>query len=287
ASKLSRTRPKVILTRHMAKSPSSWFSRKWLLANCDGIIAVSNFVKEVLVNGHHDTSSLEEERHHRFPLEGDHRKITVIYGGIDTHKFVPGKAPGLRESWGIKTDEFVFAVVGGYGLPRGKGQREFLKSASLIHSKNSKARFLIIGRGNMQKTLEEDIERLGLKGKAWLTPYCHDMPSAMNAIDCLVHPQIGTEAFGLVLLEAFACGKPVIATELDGIPEAFDVAKYGKLIQPESVEALASAMTELIINPSDVRNASELHCLVDSQFSLESATNRVLNYYRRLAGISK
>ncbi len=64
----------------------------------------------------------------------------------------------------------------------------------------------------------------------------------MNAIDCLVHPQIGTEAFGLVVLEAFACGKPVIASALDGIPEAFAVANFGQLVKPESVEELAGAM---------------------------------------------
>jgi len=79
----------------------------------------------------------------------------------------------------------------------------------------------------MAETLRADIARLGLAGKARLTPYCDNMPAAMNAIDCLVHPQIGTEAFGLVLCEAFACGRPVIASALDGIPEAFRVRATG------------------------------------------------------------
>ena len=111
--------------------------------------------------------------------------------------------------------------MGGYDLPRGKGQREFLRAAAQVQAKIPQARFLIIGRGSLKEVLEADIVRLGLSGKAWLTPYCQDMPAAMNAIDCLVHPQVGTEAFPGVVLEAFACGKPVIASALDGIPEAF------------------------------------------------------------------
>ena len=64
-----------------------------------------------------------------------------------------------------------FAVVGGYDLPRGKGQREFLAAAARIHQKIPQARFLIIGRGSMAEMLRADIARLGLTGKAWLTPY--------------------------------------------------------------------------------------------------------------------
>ena len=63
----------------------------------------------------------------------------------------------------------------------------------------------------------------------------------MNAIDCLVHPQIGTEALGLVICEAHACGKPVIASALDGIPEAFRAGNYGRLVPPEDIAALADA----------------------------------------------
>ena len=97
----------------------------------------------------------------------------------------------------------------------------------------------------MADVLNADIERLGLKGKAWLTPYFTDMPMVMNAIDCLVHSQIGTEAFGLVVCEAYACGKPVIASALDGIPDSLAAGNYGQLVKPESkVDELAVAMRD-------------------------------------------
>lgn len=281
AAKLSGARQKIILTRHMAKSPSSWFSRNFLLGQCDALIAVSNFTKKVLCEGVYEPDSPEAERHSRPPLKGDYRKIEVIYGGIDTAKFRPFDSSQRRAELGLKPGDYAFAVVGGYGLPRGKGQREFLAAAAQVHKKIPAARFLIIGRGNMAELLKSDIEQLGLTGKAWLTPYFTDMPEVMNAIDCLVHPQIGTEAFGLVLCEAFACGCPVIASSLDGIPEAFAVGDYGRLVKPESVGELANAMLEWTVRPALSQSEREnLHSKVAQQFSVLAFGQRVLDLYR-------
>jgi glycosyltransferase involved in cell wall biosynthesis len=288
AAKLSGKKPTVVLTRHMAKSPSSIVSRKFLLGQCDSLIAVSEFTRRVLCEGVYEPDSPEEERHVRPPLMGDYSKIKVIYGGIDTNRFKPGESAGLRQEWGLRPENYVFAVAGGYELPRGKGQREFLKAAARIHERRPEARFLIIGRGSMAEILRADIAQLGLKDKAWLTPYCRDMPQAMNAIDCLVHPQIGTESFGLVLLEAFACGKPVIASALDGIPEAFAAANFGRLVKPESVDELADAMLEWSGRPGlAMAERKALHQKVTDSFSLAVAGKNMLAHYRQIqAGAS-
>src|SRR5438445_8388695 len=81
AARLSGVRPKVVLTRHLAKSPASWFSRRFLLGRCDAIIAVSHFVAKVLREGVYEPGSPEPERRARPPLLGDHSKIQVLYGG--------------------------------------------------------------------------------------------------------------------------------------------------------------------------------------------------------------
>jgi glycosyltransferase involved in cell wall biosynthesis len=283
AARLSGIRPKVVLTRHLAKSPRSWFSRSFLLGQCDAIIAVSHFVARVMREGFYDSGSPEVERHSRPPMRGDHSRIHVLHGGIDTTRFRPGDASVQRREWGLAPEHFAFAVVGGYNRPRGKGQREFLRAAALIHEKIPQARFLIVGRGDLAEQLQSDIRQLGLEGKASLTPYCQDMPAAMNALDCLVHCQIGTEAFGLVLIEAFACGKPVIASALDGIPEAFECAARGQLVPPEDVNALADAMlgqaAQPPFSPSD---RAEMHARIERDFSLTAAAQRVTKLYESL-----
>ena len=183
-------------------------------------------------------------------------------------------------------EDFAFAVAGGYLICReGKGQREFLQAAARIQAQVPHARFLIIGRGSMADVLKADIERLRVvrQGLAWLTPYCHDMPQAMNAIDCLVHSQVGTEAFGLVLLEAFACGKPVIASDLDGIPEAFAVANFGKLVKPESVDELAAAMLEWAKRPRpSPSKITALHARVAEQYSMPAFGRRMIDLYQKI-----
>ena len=133
--------------------------------------------------------------------------------------------------------------------------------------------------------MRAEIIRLGLTGKAWLTPYCDDMAAAMNAIDCLVHPAIGTEAFGLVLCEAFACGKPVIASNLDGIPEAFSFGNYGQLVTPGSIEGLASAMLNWAQQPpKQEMQKEEVHRNIAEQFSFITGTRRMLGLYKTLLG---
>jgi len=153
----------------------------------------------------------------------------------------------------------------------------------LIREKVPKARFLIIGKGDMQPLLAKMISELGLGDVAQLTPYCYDMPTAMNALDCLVLPQVGTEAFPGVVCEAFACGKPVIASSLDGIPEAFAAGGYGQLVKPAAIEELAQAMSHWAQQPrADMAARMQLHEQIARQFSLDRAAGDLSALYESL-----
>jgi glycosyltransferase involved in cell wall biosynthesis len=287
AARLAGTKPKIVLTRHMAKSPSSWASRHFLLGQCDALIAVSEFVAKVLREGAYEPQSPEAERRVRPPIRGDLSKIHVIHGGIDTALFRPADASNKRRELGLD-GEYAFAVVGGFDSPRGKGQREFLAAAARIHTEVPNARFLIVGRGTMAETLQGDIGRLGLAGKARLTGQVSDMPQLMNALDCLVHPQIGTEALGLVICEAHACGKPVIASALDGIPEAFAAGACGQLVAPESVEELAQAMRFQASQPRlGPAQAAQLHERVAATFSLTIMAEKTQRLYSSIMARSE
>lgn len=286
AARLSGRRPKIVLTRHLAKSPSSGFSKRFLLGQIDRMICVSEFVAHVVREGHRDPASPEAERHWRPPMHGDFSKLRVIHGGIDTARFRPrndAAVTAMRASWGIDAGEYVFAIVGGFTAPRGKGHREFLRAAAQVHQHMPQARFLVIGQGDLAPTLEADIRELGLTGIAKLTGQCSDMPAAMNAIDCLVHPQIGTEAFPGVVMEAHACGRSVVASALDGIPEAFSAAALGQLVVPEDVNVLAEAMVkEARRPPLSMPERDRLHAKLDATFSLRRLAERTADAYREL-----
>jgi glycosyltransferase involved in cell wall biosynthesis len=112
------------------------------------------------------------------------------------------------------------------------------------------------------------------------------MPAAMNALDCLVHPQVGTEALGLVVCEAHACGKPVIASALDGVPEAFAFGGLGQLVKPEAIDELAQAFVTWSAQPPlSLGERAQLHERVAANFSLSVPAKKTLALYRRLVGI--
>jgi glycosyltransferase involved in cell wall biosynthesis len=288
AALLSGRSPRIVLTRHLAKSPGSWPGRWLILSLCDALVACSQFVAKVLREGDADPNSPEEERHWRPPMRGNQRKIRVIYGGFQLERFQPmdldhPAVSAMRSSWGVRPGEFVFGVVGGFMLPRGKGQREFLAAAALIRERVPQARFLILGRGNMSEVLEQDIVRLGLQGVARLPGYCTDMPAAMNALDCMVHPQIGTEAMPGVVVEAHACGRPVVASALDGIPEAFAMGGLGELVPSENVPALAAALERVALGPAlSLEERRRVHDRVASRMSLERYAQETLSLYQEL-----
>lgn len=292
AVRLSGLRPRLVLTRHLAKSPGSWPGRRFVLGQCDALVACSHFVAQVLRDGDADPDSPEAERHWRPPMLGDHGKIRVIYGGFELDQFRPADSGdpavlAMRHRWGAGSDALVFGVVGGFTLPRGKGQREFLAAAARVREAVPQARFVILGRGTLGPVLEEDIRRLGMSGIASLPGHCADMPTAMNALDCMVHPQIGTEAMPGVVIEAHACGRPVIASALDGIPEAFHIGGLGRLVKPEDVAELAQAMIEVASRPAPSPSVRrEVHDRVAARMSLARYVDETLNLYHELLGTS-
>jgi glycosyltransferase involved in cell wall biosynthesis len=283
AARISGAQPRIVLHRHLAKSPGTWISRNFLLNRTDAFIAASQCVADIMSRGMYEPKATDLERRARPPIRGDHSRIRVIHGGVDTERFQPRDASVLRKEWNLSPDDFAFGVVARYGKPRGKGQREFLAAAASLHLQFPQARFLMIGRGDLAEVLNADIARLGLTGNAWMTPWCNDMVLGMNAIDCLVHPQIGTDAFPTVILEAMACAKPVIATHLDGAVEQVVPGETGLMVAPEDIPALAKAMKSMLQEvPLRQRFGAAGRQRVCKHFSLPVLAEKVLALYREL-----
>ncbi|MCX6934957.1 MAG: glycosyltransferase family 4 protein [Verrucomicrobia bacterium] len=286
AASLVTPRPIVVFSRHLAKSPRAQASRRHLFVRADAVIAVSGFVAHVLLQGHDDPASPVPERHHRLPCRIDPSKIHVIHTGIATDRFRPREAAftaDARRGLNLGDKEFIFGVVGGFDLPVGKGQRIFLKASQEVMRRLPNARFLLAGSGNMDAILRDDIRHLGLEERARLVGQQPDPVSLHHALDCLVHPQIATEAFPSVVLEAHACGRPVIASELDGIPEAWAIGGMGHLVSAGAAGELARAMIRQAESPApSATEQAEAHTRVQAQASLPVQAERVGDLYRRL-----
>lgn len=286
ASRLVQPRPLIIFSRHLAKSPRSRLSQKHLFAQADAVVAVSSFVAQVLLHGHDDPASPVPERHHRAPCVLPPHRLHVIHPGIDTALFQPADSStraAARAKLHLHPNELVFGVIGGFDFPVGKGQRIFLKAAQIVMRLLPHARFLLAGSGTMDSLLRDDIRHLGLEDRARLIGQQPDPVSLHSALDCLVHPQIATEAFPSVVLEAHASGRPVLASELDGIPETWAIGALGQLIRAGDAHALAQAIiAQSEKSPPTPAEQTAAHARVAAQASLPVQAQRFAHLFRRL-----
>ncbi len=186
-------------------------------------------------------------------VEGaDPGKIVSMAPGVDLEVFSPGAKQ--RKGFQIDEDEFVILFVGWF-LPR-KGidflllaLRELLEDTSLKHKR---IRLLAIGSGPGKDRVDEVVARLGIDHACCFPgalPYDR-MPEAFRAADVFVLPSIATpewqEQFGMSLIEAMACGLPVISTWSGAIPEI--VGDAGILCQPNDSLGLYAALKDLILH---------------------------------------
>ncbi len=270
AARLACCGTRVVITRHLMTRPRG-FSRQFLLRMSD-IVAVSKAVERIL----------------REELQGPAGRIHQIHCGIDVARFHPHRTPeamALREELGCSSSNVLFGVVGMFERPRGKGQFEFLEAAEKVARRYAFARFVLVGKGGLQEELQAVIRQSGLSGKASMIGFREDIPTLMSALDVLVHPTTGTEAFPLVVLEAFASGKPVIASNVDGIPEQVVPEVHGLLVPRGNVDALASAMELLAVDPH-LRHCMGLagRARVESDFTREILGQRFEALYLSLVG---
>ena len=203
---------------------------------CSQIVADASVIKRQLVEKH----------------GVDPAKIEVIGSAVDLEKFKPPRdRTKFRREIGVGNDA---PLIGNVGMIRpDKGQLELVKSAPLVLEKRPDARFVIVGQGTgiLKRgiNVRNAIDRAGLADKIIMAGYRWDTPDIYAACDMIVIASLRTEASPIVLREAFASGRPVIATKVGDIPEIVRHRENGLLIEPGDTQALASAILEFISDP--------------------------------------
>jgi glycosyltransferase involved in cell wall biosynthesis len=182
----------------------------------------------------------------------DPAKIEVIGSAVDLEKFKPPRdRVKFRHEIGLGDET---PLIGNVGMIRpDKGQLELVKSAPLVLEKRPDARFVIVGQGTgiLKRgiNVRNAIDRAGFADKIIMAGYRWDTPEIYAACDMIVIASLRTEASPIVLREAFASGRPVIATKVGDIPEIVRHRENGLLIEPGNTQALASAILEFISDP--------------------------------------
>jgi len=195
------------------------------------IIAVSGAVKNYLI------------RRHKIRPE----KISMIYNGIDVSKYKRHvNISGFKKQFNLDPSIPIVAFIG--RLVKVKGVSYFLEAAASVLRSGKKAQFLVIGDGPLKQSLVKQTQKLGIDQHVFFIGFRKDIPRVLSFIDILVVPSLW-EGLPLVVLETMSAGKPIIAAEVGGIPEAVRNGETGILVPPKNPEALTGAINDLLADP--------------------------------------
>ncbi len=219
------------------------------------------------------------------------RRIRVVYNGLDTSRYSPAPAsPSAREALGLSGNDFVVGAIG--ALAPLKGHIHLIRAAPRVLERCPRAKFLIVGEEmylthghkGYRTLLEEEARRLGVVERVIFTGYRDDAVAVLRCLHVLVHASVYPESFGRVLVEAMACGVPVVATALGGPKEIIVSEDQGILIPPGDPGAIASAVLALESEPARRERLSRGgRERVVKAFSVERYVREVEGIYRGLA----
>jgi sugar transferase (PEP-CTERM/EpsH1 system associated) len=212
--------------------------------------------------------------------------IAQICNGVDVQRFAP--RVGVRGgpiAERFPGDVFVVGTVG--RLAPVKHQRLLVDAfaraverlAQSEHARGDRLRLVIAGDGPDRAALEAQVEQTGLADRIWLTGSRDDVPALMANFDVFALPSLA-EGISNTILEAMACGLPVIATDVGGNGELVDSAESGMLVESDDVEALATAICAYPAQPARIeREGRAARARAVAKFSIDAMVSRYAELY--------
>ena len=272
AAQRTGRRPFVVSTVHSSRfrSIEDREHLERITPRIDRLVAVSDAIVAKLVAEGRDTAP-----------------ISRVYNGVDLERF--DEASGgvaVRRELGIPDDAPVVAVVG--RLEPEKGHPTLIEAWPIIHHHLPSAHLLVVGEGSERDRLE-GLAHAHLRGGSCCASVHflgrrEDVPQILGAANVVAMPSY-REAQGLAILEALAANRPVVASNVGGIPEMIHDGENGLLVPSHDPTALAAAITRLLKDPSlAARLAAAGHDLVHERFCLDFMLRDLEAIYALAAG---
>jgi|ERR1043166_5097361 glycosyltransferase involved in cell wall biosynthesis len=183
----------------------------------------------------------------------DPAKIEVVGSAVDLEKFNPARdRMKFRRELGLSADTPLIANIG--MIRPDKGQTLFVEAAARVLEQRPDARFVVVGQGTgwlkLGAKVRLAISRAQLADRIFTVGYRWDTPDIFAAADMVVIASLRTEASPIVLREAFASGRPVVATKVGDVPEIIQDEQNGLMVEPGDSGALAAAMLRFLSEPN-------------------------------------
>lgn len=216
-------------------------------------------------------------------------KVITIPNGVETALFFPREpeaAARLMERHGISSDDRILLSVG--RLEKEKGVQNLINALPTILLENPNAKVLVVGVGPYLETLEKLAETLKISERV---VFCgmverNDLPLYHCLASAFVTATERQEGLPLIILEAMACGKPVVASHIGGIPDVITHNENGVMVAPGDAKLLADALSRLLADAPRAKHLGEnARKDVLEKYSLDKMVDRVIEIYEKAMGV--
>jgi len=220
--------PPLLRTRHVSSPVSKKSSSFWLYQRA---------IKHLVVTG----EALRQQlyRDNGFDLES----MTSVPTGIDLARFAPDDRQAARRRLG-QADVPTLGILA--TLRNWKGHFYLLEAFALLRASFPEWRLVFIGDGPQRHNLERKVAELALSDRVTLVGNRDDVPDWLNSLDLFVLPSYGDEGVPQSIMQAMACGLPVVSTPVGAIAEAVVADETGLLVRPKDSRALGAGLARLM-----------------------------------------
>lgn len=211
-------------------------------------------------------------------------RISRIINGVDSARFHPGADRSRLPAEFAPPGTWVIGTVG--RLEKVKDQlnlaQAFIRLAEKVPDARQRLRLAIIGEGSLRAGIESLLNQAGLRDLAWLPGARDDVPELLRSFDLFVLPS-QAEGISNTILEAMACGLPVVATDVGGNAELVVAGETGRLVPASDPEALASTIREYVNDPGRMQaHGAAGRRRVEERFSMKAMVGAYLQVYDAL-----
>lgn len=244
--------------------------KKKVLHAADSILSVSSFTKRKVV----EVNKVDPD------------KITLFPNTLDPYFSIPSEVikqqPELRRRYGIADDEFVFYTLSRLSSTElFKGYDNVIKALAEVVKERPDVKYVIGGKYDTQEKnrIEKLVADNQLQGKVVLTGFLEEqeLVAHYQMADAYIMPS-KKEGFGIVYIEALACGTPVIAGNADGSVDALLDGATGTLIDPDNISEIRNAMIDHVDSPVDVEKRKQRKKATLDAFTFDKYKQRLKSF---------
>lgn len=252
------------LTSSLRLKVYCYLDRLWI-KRFDSIVAVSKEIQTIMVN------------------KGvPKKKIRVIDNGIDLERF-RNIEDNCKKEFDILENRTVLGIIG--NLSNEKGHKYLIDAVEMLEKTHKEILVLVVGDGRLKEQLKNYVQKIGLNKNFIFTGIRKDIPQLLNTIDIFLITSV-KEGLPMVLLEAMAAHKTIVATRVGAIPKVITDKVNGMLVPPRKPEEISKAINELIKDNNKRKQLSkQAYVDVVESYSSTKMCKQYVKEYEKVKGM--